>query len=280
MAWFNTIDSGYFATMGTRLLAGRDFGAQDTPASPKVAIVTEAMAKHFFPGTSAIGKTYHTNDMGVQGERVTIIGVVENTRYRSIREDAQPLVYLTYRQDEAGAAANRLVIRAASIPQAISGIKSLAASLDPSISLQFTSFADQVAQSLRRERMLAILSTFFGTLALALAMTGLYGVMAYTVARRRVEIGIRIALGAVPRRVMGMILGDVGTLVGAGILIGGAVSYASVKVLASMLYGIDPRDPWMLATAAAVLALAAIGAGALPALRAASLQPVAALRED
>jgi putative ABC transport system permease protein len=280
MAWFNEVDTAYFSTMATRLIAGRDFGAQDTPGSPKVAVVTEAMAKRFFPGTSPVGKTYYTKDMGVRGERVTIIGVVENSRYRSLREDVQPIVYLTFRQRPPGFAANQLVIRATSVPQAISGIKALAASLDPSISLRFTSFADQVARSLSRERMLAILSTFFGVLALALAMTGLYGVMAYTVARRRVEIGIRIALGAVRGRVIRMILGDVGALVGAGILIGGVVAYASVKVLESLLYGIDPHDPWMLAGAAAVLALAALGAGAVPALRAASLRPVAALRED
>jgi ABC-type antimicrobial peptide transport system permease subunit len=266
--------------MRTRLIAGRDFGAQDTPASPKVAVVSEAMAKHFFPGTSPIGKVYYTEDMGVRGDRVTIVGVVENSRYLSMREDPQAVIYRTYRQDTAGTFATQLVVRAASVPAAIAGIKSRSSSLDPKITLRFTSFAEQLARSVRRERMLAILSGFFGALALVLAMIGLYGVMAYTVARRRVEIGIRIALGAVKGRVIRMILGDVGVLVGAGIVIGSLVTLAAVRVVASMLYGIDPQDPWILGGAALLLGVAAVTAGAVPALRAASLQPVQALRED
>ena len=280
IAWFNKVDTGYFATMHTRLIAGRDFGAQDTPNSPKVAVVSEAMAKHFFPGTSPIGKVYYTDDMGVRGERVTIVGVVENTRYQSMREEAQPIIHTTYRQDSAGTFASQLVVRAASVPQAIAGIRSLSGSLDPRVTLRFTSFADQISRSLRRERMLAVLSGFFGALALVLAMIGLYGVMAYTVARRRVEIGIRIALGAVQGRVVRMILGDVGVLVGAGIVIGSLVTLATVRVVASMLYGVDPQDPWILGGAALLLGVAAVTAGAVPALRAASLQPVQALRED
>jgi ABC-type antimicrobial peptide transport system permease subunit len=128
--------------------------------------------------------------------------------------------------------------------------------------------------------MLAVLSGAFGALALALAMIGLYGVMAYTVARRRVEIGIRVALGAARARVVRLILGDVGVLVGAGIVIGGVIAFASVKLLASMLYGVDARDTGTMLGAAVALLAAALLAGAIPARRAAALQPVEALRED
>ena len=125
-----------------------------------------------------------------------------------------------------------------------------------------------------------MLSGFFGALALLLAMMGLYGVLAYTLARRRVEIGIRIALGAAAARVMRLVLADVARLVGAGILIGGAIAYAGARVLSSLLYGVEARDPVTLVGSAVLLGVLAFLAGAIPARRAASLQPVEALRED
>jgi ABC-type antimicrobial peptide transport system permease subunit len=128
--------------------------------------------------------------------------------------------------------------------------------------------------------MLALLSGFFGVLALTLAMVGLYGVMAYTVARRRVEIGIRIALGAVRGRVVRLVLGDAIALVAAGIVVGAAVTFVTVRVLGSLLYGVEARDPWTMVASALVLAASAVVATALPAGRAASLPPVEALRVD
>jgi predicted permease len=280
-AWFNTVDSGYFRTMRTRMIAGRDFSSRDTPTAPKVAIVNEAFAKHFFPGVSAVGRAYYTEDMGRRGDRVTIVGVVENTRYRSIREDARRLVFLTSLQGPPGSAASeQLVIRTASTPVAIGALRAIAREADPRISLTMRPLSDQIARSLRRERMLALLSGFFGVLALTLAMVGLYGVMAYTVARRRVEIGIRIALGAVRGRVVRLVLGDAIALVAAGIAIGAAVTFVTVRVLGSLLYGVEARDPWTLVASALLLAASAVVAAALPAGRAASLPPVEALRED
>jgi predicted permease len=280
ISWFNQVDSGYFATMRTRLIAGRDFGAQDTPATPKVAIVNEAMAKHFFGDASPIGRVYYTENMGMRGERTTIIGVVENTRYRSIREEPEPIVYTTYRQDRAAGAGSQLVLRASSIPQAIAGLKAITQGLDPRIELTLQPLETQISRSLQRERMLALLSGFFGTLALVLAMVGLYGVMAYTVARRRVEIGIRIALGAVRGRVIRLVVGDAVMLVGAGVAVGLAVTFVTARVLGSLLYGVEARDPWMMIGGAAVLGASAVLAATLPAGRAASLHPVEALRED
>jgi predicted permease len=281
LSWFNQVDSGYFAAMKTRLVAGRDFGPDDTPTSPRVAVVNEAMAKQFFKDASPIGRVFYTEDMGRRGDRVTIIGVVENSRYRSIREEAPPIIYTTYLQEPAATrGGNLLVIRAASIPAAIEGIKSITRSFDPRLGLSFTRFSDQVARAVRTERMLAILSGVFGALALALAMIGLYGVMAYTVARRRVEIGIRVALGAGRGRVVRMILGDVGVLVGTGIVTGGAAALASVRLLGSLLYGVEPRDPVLMLGAALGLVGVAMLAGAIPARRAAALQPLEALRED
>jgi ABC-type antimicrobial peptide transport system permease subunit len=267
--------------MKTRLIAGRDFGPSDRPTTGKVAVVNEAMARHFFGTQSPIGRVFYTEDMGQRGDRTTIIGVVENARYQSMREAEEPVIYLTYLQDApADRAPSQLVIRAASTSAAAAGVKSLAASIDPKISLTFVQFTDQIAQAVQRERMLALLSGFFGVLALVLAMVGWYGVMAYTVARRRVEMGIRIALGAARGRVLGLVLGDVGKLLGIGIVLGSVGAFALVRLLRSLLYGIDAYDPATLVAAIALLVAAGLVAGAIPARRAASLQPVEALRED
>jgi predicted permease len=279
--WFNETGVGYFRTMRTRLIAGRDFGPQDTPTSPKVAIVNEAVVKQIFKGASPIGRSYHTRAPGRDGERTTIIGVVEDSRYQSMREEAQPIIYTTNLQAAQRGAITQLLIRTGTGAPAVAGaVKSIAAAMDPGILLKFSRLDDQISESLQREKALALLSGFFGALALLLAMMGLYGVLAYTLARRRVEIGIRIALGAARARVIRMVLGDVALLIGAGVVIGGAIAYASGKVLASLLYGVEARDPVTLAGSAVLLGALAFMAAAIPARRAASLEPVEALRED
>ena len=148
------------------------------------------------------------------------------------------------------------------------------------ITLQFTTLATQVDESLTREWLLATLSGFFGALALLLATIGLYGVMAYNVARRRNEIGIRMALGAEQSRVLRMVLGEVALLIGIGLVIGLGAALATTRFVASFLYGIKSNDPWTLSLAAGVLALVAALAGFLPAHRASRLDPMTALREE
>jgi predicted permease len=280
LPWFNQAGAGYFKTMRTRLIAGRDFGPQDTPTSPKVAIINEAAGQVLFKGAPPIGRTYHTRFQGRDGERTTIIGVVQNSPYRSLREETPPVIYTTNLQAaEVGGA--QFVIRAGDkIPAVMSAFTASAKATDPRILLMFTRLDEQVSQSLQRERALAMLSGFFGVLALLLATMGLYGVLAYTLARRRVEIGIRIALGAGRAGVMRLVLSDVALLVGLGIAIGGSIAYAGSTVLASLLYGVVARDMVTMAGSALLLAAVAFIAGAIPARRAASLQPTAALRED
>jgi len=279
--WFNEAGPGYFRTMRTQLIAGRDFGPEDTPTSPKVAIVNEALVKQVFKGASPIGRAYHTQFNGKNGERTTIIGVVESSRYQSVREKPQPVIYTTFRQEAQRGENAQFVIRAgAAAPAVIGAVKSITAAAGPDILLEFTRLDDQISESLQREKALALLSGFFGALALLLAMMGLYGVLAYTLARRRVEIGIRIALGAARSRVMRLVLGDVAILVGAGIVLGGAIAYAGARVLGSLLYGVEPRDPVTLAGSAVLLGALAFLSAAIPARRAASLEPVDALRED
>jgi predicted permease len=281
LSWFNQVSDGYFTTMGTRLLAGRDFGRDDTPRSTRVAIVNAAMVRHFFHGASPIGKVYMTEDNGKRSPPITIVGVVENTRYKSLRDTVESIIYLATDQDSLPFSGSTFILSVSASPTAItSAVKAIAAGADPRISLRFQMLSDQLAKSLQREKVLAVLSGLFGSLALILAMIGLYGVMAYTVARRRVEIGIRIALGAAQSRVVRLVLGDVGRLIALGIVIGGIGAIAATRLLGAFLFGVEARDPITIVTAALVLALAALIAGAIPASRAARLEPVEALRED
>ena len=162
----------------------------------------------------------------------------------------------------------------------IPGVKSAVAEINRNVSLDFNTLAAQVDSSLSRERLLATLSGFFGGLALLLAMLGLYGVMSYNIARRRNEIGIRMALGAEQSRVLTMVLREVAMLICGGLIIGTGVALATTRFVASFLYGTKSNDPVTLLVAAAVLALVAAVAGFLPARRASRLDPMAALREE
>jgi putative ABC transport system permease protein len=172
-------------------------------------------------------------------------------------------------------------VRAAIAPAALMpAVKSAFAQEHPRISLKLTTLEQQVAGSIHLERAMGLLAGFFGAMALALAALGLYGLVSYTVARRRSEIGVRIALGAARSQIVRMVFGDVGRLVGAGIAIGVPLAVAVSRIVASLLYGVTPGDPVMLGLSALALTAVAIGAALLPARRAACLDPMAALRED
>ncbi len=280
--WFNSVTGGFFETLGTGFLAGRDFNAHDTPKSLQVAIVNETLAKKFFAGQNPIGKRYRTEDGDKLSEPVEIIGVVKDAKYRSLRDEVPPTVYLPSTQGAFFQQRATLELRtAAGAPTAlIPGVKSAIAEVNRDVSLQFTTLATQVDESLTRERLLASLSGFFGALALLLATIGLYGVMSYNLARRRNEIGIRMALGAEQSRVLNMVLKEVGILIGVGLAIGLVAALATTHLLESFLYGIKSTDPVTLSIASAVLALVAATAGYLPARRASRQDPMAALREE
>jgi predicted permease len=279
---FNQVSDRFFETLGPALIAGRDFNSNDTPQSPTVALVNQTMVKKFFAGENPIGKSFRTDGGNKLSDPIEIIGIVKDAKYATLREDAPPTAYRAMSQDAAPGTSINFEVRAAagSPTVATSAVRSAIADVNRDISLQFTTLATQIDESLSRERLLATLSGFFGALALLLAMIGLYGVMSYNVARRRNEIGIRMALGAEQSRVLRMILREVAILIGFGLAIGLAAAIATTRFVESFLYGVKPNDPWTVSLAACILALVAALAGFLPARRASRLDPMTALREE
>ncbi|MEP7346562.1 MAG: ABC transporter permease, partial [Gemmatimonadaceae bacterium] len=211
LTWFNEVSPDYFAAMETRLLTGRDFNASDVPGTGKVAIVNDAWARKFFGNDNPVGREFQTVLVGDEpNPPATIVGVVENAKYNSLREAVEPIAYFASSQNDKPGPVTNLVLRAQGDPAAlIPSVAKAIKEIQSGITLDFMTLSRQLADSLQRERMLAVLSGLFGALALSLAMLGLYGVMAYAVARRRGELGVRIALGAGRTRLMRMILGEV-----------------------------------------------------------------------
>ena len=280
LLFMNAISTGYFQTTGTPILAGRDFNARDSKNAPLVAIVNETAANRFFHGANPIGHGYRiAGPDGKPRKFVEIVGVVKDAKYGDMREPIKPTGYVPANQTEPSI--NAFALRTNSSASAlIAPVKKTFESINKNIYLEFTTLATQVDESLNRERLLATLSAFFGALALSLAAIGLYGVMSYTVARRRNEIGIRMALGAEHKTIQWMVLREVLVLVGAGLLLGFAAATACTRLITSLLYGVTPTDPTMLAFAGLTLVTIAALAGYLPARRAARLDPMTTLREE
>ncbi len=280
VVWVNLVSAGFFATMETPFIAGRDFTGHDTPHAPLVTVINESMAKKFFgsPG-NALGKTFRHGYIEISGP-VQVIGIVKDTKYGGLREENEPIAY--YPQSQLPPARWTNFLLRAGVPAAslIPGVKAAVNEVNPNITLQFRTLALQLDESLGRERLLATLSGFFGALALALAVIGLYGVMSYNVARRRNEIGIRMALGAEQSGVLRMVLGETAILIVAGLALGLATALSATRFLTGFLYRLEPNDPTTMAAACVILAAAAAVAGFLPARRAANLDPMAALREE
>jgi putative ABC transport system permease protein len=280
---FNQVSPGYFETLGTMFVAGRDFNEHDTPQSPTVAIVNQTFVRRYLGAANPLGRTFRVMMAGNKlSAPVEIIGVVKDVIYYSLREEIPPTTYRAESQNGKPSPFTNFELRSevGAPADLIPVVKSAMEEVNRDITLQFTTLATQVNESLNRERLLASLSGFFGGLALLLATIGLYGVMSYNVARRRNEIGIRMALGAEQSRVLRMVLGEVAILIGIGLVIGLSVALATTRLVASFLYGIRSNDPWILSLAAGLLALVAALAGYLPARRASRFEPMTALREE
>jgi predicted permease len=282
--FFNGVSDGFFSTLDAALLTGRDFEQTDVAASQPVAIVNESFMKKFFHGANPIGRRVTVKgQLGDADESLQIVGVVRDTPYRSMRDKEDPLVFRPLSQVVVGPDRPQLDLELRGRGAASSLIRTVTGAVgevNGGFSIRYRTLEAQMDASLVRERMLAMLSGLFGGLALLLAVVGLYGTMSYSVARRRNEIGIRIALGAAGTRVMRLVLGEAGRLVGAGLLLGGAVALVTTRWIAPFLFGLTPADPVTWAISALALAAVSVAACAFPAWRAARLDPNAVLRVD
>lgn len=281
-AFFNRASPGYFRTMGTRLLAGREFNDRDTLSSPKVAIVNEMFAHKFFGGANPVGRTFHLEaEAGKPEPLFQIVGLVRNTKYYELREDFKPLAFFPVAQDENPGPGATFVLRVAGPPgRLMNAAKTTVAAMSSSIGIEFRSFSSQLQESLLRERLMATLSGGFGFLAGLLATLGLYGVIAYMVARRRNEIGVRIALGADRARVIRLVLREAILLLSVGLTAGVVLALWAGRAAATLLFGLQPHDAVSLVAAIVLLATITLIASYVPARRAAALDPMAALRDE
>jgi predicted permease len=278
-ARFNEVGPGYFHTLGVPVLAGREFTPADRLGAPKVAVVNEAFAKKFHLGRDVVGKLMSTSDHDELD--MQIVGLVKDAKYSDVKDEIPPLFFEPYRQDD-GIGALSYYVRTAGDPNAVlRAVPRVVAQLDPNLPVEsLMSLPQQVRENVYLDRMISTLSAAFAALATLLAAVGLYGVLAYTVAQRTREIGVRMALGADARNVRRLVLGQVGRM----ILVGGAIGIGAALLLGryakSLLYGLQGWDPVILVVAPLLLGAVAMGAGYLPALRASKVNPMTALRHE
>jgi predicted permease len=278
---FNGVSPGYFRVMGTPLLAGRDVAEGDRAGAPEVMIVNEAFAKKYFDQDNPIGKTFTlVGDGRERKDRVVeIIGVAANAKYQRLREAAQPIMYGAFAQQRTLFSGQRLAVRTSGAPMdSRNAIVTAIAGVHKDIAVDLKPLDEDLGANVLQERLVASLSGFFGGLALLLAALGLYGVMSYTVTRRRNEIGIRMALGADPRAVVALVLKNMALITLAGLIVGAAAAVGTGRFINTLLYNLAATDRTMIAITAMTLAGAATVAGYLPARRAAKIDPMEALR--
>jgi predicted permease len=276
------VSPGYFQTLKTSFVAGRDFNERDTATSPKVAIVNQSFARAMTNGANPVGMSFHSPVGPHQPEFVVqIVGLVKDTKYHNLRDENVAIAFIPVAQDPDPDNFATLMIRSQA-PQAeiTSAVKRRLADANPGISLTFHVFESDIREKLVRERLMATLSGLFGFLAAVLAVIGLYGVIAYMVQQRTNEIGIRMALGAGRVSILCMILSDALLLLAVGIVVGLGLSVALAKSASSLLFGVKPADPITLGLAAVLLAVVAATASYIPARRASKVDPMVALRYE
>jgi predicted permease len=277
---FNGVGPAFFRTLSIPVLSGREFLPSDIVGAPRVVIVNEAFTKKFGLGRDAVGKLMATGGRQEQLD-MTIVGVVHNAKYSDVKDEIPPTYYVPYRQDTTVGSASFYVRTSLEPTQVLRMIPALMARLDPDLPVENLKTVPQVVrENVFFDRMISILSSAFAALATLLAAVGLYGVLAYTVARRTREIGVRMALGADASRVRGMVLRQVClmTLIGGAIGIAGALALG--QAASSLLYRLNGYDPLVLVIAVVSLTVVALGAGYLPALRASRVDPMQALRYE
>ena len=283
---YNAVGIQVFETLGIPIVAGRGFTIDDTPVSPKVAVINQRLAAARFPNQNPIGKRISVGVYAGYGDvlaagPIEIVGICADTLYSDLHEPPPPQLFVPYVQQTQ---VRRLTyqIRTRTDPEAIvPALRQVVSAADPALPLvNVRTQQDQIDANLTDERLLVSLTSGFGLLALVLASVGIYGLMAYSVAQRTREIGIRMALGAIPRQILTMVLRESFSLSSAAVALGVATALLVTRFVRSLLFGIAPSDPLVVWGATALVMVVAVGASWLPAWRAASVQPMEALRRD
>ena len=275
MVQVNLVGRNYFRTVGMTIAAGRDFEPREIGGDAKVVIVNEAMVRRYFKGREPIGEHF-----GFDKPEIEIVGVVRDAHVNSVREAAVPMVFFPF--PNTPTYVGTIQLRATGDPAVVGAeVRRALQEIEPRLPVdRVTTLGTLAASTLRQERLIARLTTVVGTMALALASLGLYGLMAYAVKQRTAELGLRFALGAPRPRVLWMVFRESLTLVGIGLLIGVPLVMAAARLIGPMLFNVSPNDPWIVA--GAMLVLIAVGAAAsyLPAWRASRVDPLTALRQE
>jgi predicted permease len=277
---FNEVGPAYFHSLGIPIISGREFTRADAATAPKVAIVNEAFAKKFNLGRDAVGK--HMGSEGYNGKMdMVIVGLAQNAKYSEVKRDVPPLFFTPYRQDPTVGSIT-FYIRTSLDPGSMLGnVPKVVSRLDPNLPVEdLRTLPQQVRENVFMDRFISVLAAAFAALATVLAAIGLYGVLAYTVSQRTREIGLRMALGAAPSRVRGMVLRQVGLMTVVGGAIGLVAAVSIGRLAESLLFQLKGWDPVVLTVSAVALSIVALGAGFIPALRASQIEPMRALRYE
>ena len=282
-SWLDYVSPGYFQTMETPILQGRDFDDNDTATSPKVAIVNQAFVKKFLNGAkNPVGKQFREwESPGKPEPYYSVVGVVKDSIYNDMHEPFVPVMYFPRTQVEKPDTGVAFLVRSqVGMAGLLNSLKDVITGVNPEIDIQFKVLRTQIHESLVQDELMATLCGFFGALAVLLAAIGLYGVISYTVAQRTNEIGVRMALGAQRSAVIGLILGEVAILIAIGVVVGVGLTLAGSKAASSLLFGLKPHDPLTLALAVVILAAIGLAASFVPARRASRLDPMVALHYE
>lgn len=277
---FNMVGPGYFTTLGVPMLSGRDFTASDTKGGTKVAIVNTTFAKKFNLGNDAVGK-FMTDNTGRDSLDIQIVGLIPDIKYSDVKDTVPPVFYSPWRQN--GDVGEMYFLLKSSLPpeQMLGAIRDVVKRIDATVPVEeLKTLPQQVRENVFLDRMISILSAAFAVLATLLAGVGLYGVLAYSVAQRTREIGVRMALGADSGQVRGLVMKQVGVMTAIGAVLGVAAALGLGKAARSLLYGLEGHDPMVFSMSVLLLALVALAAGYVPARRAAQVDPMQALRYD
>jgi putative ABC transport system permease protein len=280
----NRVSAGYFRTLDTPFYAGRDFDEHDTANAPRVVIVNQAAVRKFFHGESPIGREIRQQRPDrTTWEPLTVVGVVRDTAYQNLRETPPPLLYFPIGQNGGLGTSLTFLLRTdgdTTSASLASAVTRAGGAIHKNITFELRGLDTQLRDSVIQERLLAMLSGFFGLLALLVAAVGLYGMMSLAVTRRRSELGLRMALGADARGIVALVLRDVAMITALGLGAGVLVALASGRLVGTLLFGLTPTDPATYVLATLLLASVTLLAGYLPARRAARLDPMVALREE